>query len=207
MIYFARKFNIRSMKLFLVILCVPLLILTSCNTDDNQGPSTPAPMLDCNGDIDGTALVDICGTCVGGNTGLPPCVTVFKAFSVDQNGQTFAWSLPIASATINSLEIEIIAINTTTNEKMVISLPNDGVGQYFSQNTDATSVTTYIIGQDTLISVYPSINVFTLVTITEIDSVAKTMTGTFEAGVYDPMDSSFHFMFENGEFENVPYTE
>ncbi len=225
------------MKLFLVILCVPLLIFTSCNTDDNQGPSTPAPTLDCYGDIDGTALMDSCGTCVGGNTGLQacvqdcngefggtaiidicsncaggntglqPCVTVFQANRLNNTGQTSAWSLPTASATINFFEIEIMASNPVTNEKMVISLPNEGVGIYFSQNTFNNSTTEYIVGLDTLISVYPTNNAFTLVDITEIDNVAKTMTGTFQAGVFEPMDDTNFYIFQEGVFENVPFTE
>ncbi|GAB4277321.1 MAG: hypothetical protein Kow0068_00430 [Marinilabiliales bacterium] len=30
--------------------------------------------MDCNCDIDGTAFIDDCGDCVGGNTGFSPCV-------------------------------------------------------------------------------------------------------------------------------------
>jgi hypothetical protein len=32
------------------------------------------PTLDCNGDLGGTAYIDSCGVCVGGNTGKTPCV-------------------------------------------------------------------------------------------------------------------------------------
>jgi hypothetical protein len=165
------------MKQYLVILCLPLLILTSCNSDDGGGPSTPAAPV------------------------------VFKANRLDNTGQTTAWSLPTVSATMSFFDIEITATNPANNEQMIISLPNDGVGQYFSQNTGNTSITAYITGQDTLISVYPSNNAFTLVEITEIDTVAKTMEGTFSVGVYDPMDNTNFYIFQEGVFENIPYTE
>jgi hypothetical protein len=33
-----------------------------------------ASLMDCNGDLYGTAYIDECGNCVGGNTGLEPCI-------------------------------------------------------------------------------------------------------------------------------------
>lgn len=39
--------------------------------NDNENCVNP-PMVDCNGDVNGTAFIDACGFCVWGNTGIPP---------------------------------------------------------------------------------------------------------------------------------------
>ncbi len=39
----------------------------------NSLTNTPVPINDCNGDLGGSAYIDACGDCVGGNTGLNPC--------------------------------------------------------------------------------------------------------------------------------------
>ena len=39
----------------------------------------PAPVTDCNGDAGGSAYLDGCGDCVGGNTGAEPCALSFQA--------------------------------------------------------------------------------------------------------------------------------
>lgn len=45
-----------------------------CGSLDMIGAPVQVSACDCNGDIDGTAFVDDCATCVGGNTGLVACV-------------------------------------------------------------------------------------------------------------------------------------
>lgn len=41
---------------------------------------TPVP--DCNGDLGGSAYIDFCGVCVGGNSGLAPCLTSCQTLEV-----------------------------------------------------------------------------------------------------------------------------
>ncbi len=168
------------MKHFLAILCLPLLILTSCSSDDGGGPSTPAN---------------------------PP---VFKATRLNALGESTAWSLPTATANINIFGIEITASKASTGETFSFILPNNGIGVYFSQNTDdSQGYTEYIpaTGIDALTSVYPVNGAFTFVTITEIDTVNKKMAGTFKAGVYDEVVNTNFYFFDPGVFENIPYTE
>ena len=38
--------------------------------------------VDCNGDVNGTAFLDSCGNCVGGNTGEVPCISFSPTVSV-----------------------------------------------------------------------------------------------------------------------------
>ena len=40
------------------------------------------PKIDCNGDLNGTAIIDACGYCAGGNTGITPKVTGDKCYIV-----------------------------------------------------------------------------------------------------------------------------
>ena len=43
----------------------------------------PAPTTDCNGDAEGSAFLDDCGDCVGGNTGAEPCVPLAKTWQAE----------------------------------------------------------------------------------------------------------------------------
>ncbi len=167
------------MKHVIALLFFPLLILTSCSSDDGGGPSTPeAPI-------------------------------VFEANRLGPDGQTVEWSLPATSAEMDLFTIEITATNASTGEVFRFTLPNNGEATYFSQNTsNSQGEAEYITsGDDTLTSVYASNNAYTLVEITEIDTVSKRMKGTFGSGVFDADDASVFYIFQEGVFENVPYTE
>ena len=51
-----------------VILLMSSALIVAC-----AGESTPGGEPDCNGDLNGTARIDNCGQCVGGNTGKTGC--------------------------------------------------------------------------------------------------------------------------------------
>ncbi len=60
-------------------------------------------VVDCNGDPGGTAFIDDCATCVGGNTGLAPCNVgcdnnVIIEFATDDNGADVSWSITAVGA-------------------------------------------------------------------------------------------------------------
>jgi hypothetical protein len=48
--------------------------LDECETCVGGNTGLEACVTDCNGDFGGTAFLDECETCVGGNTGLEPCI-------------------------------------------------------------------------------------------------------------------------------------
>ncbi len=56
----------------------------------NLERSSSPPVEDCAGVMGGSAYIDACGDCVGGTTGLPPCVTEV-IWDADENKK---WSLP-----------------------------------------------------------------------------------------------------------------
>lgn len=52
-----------------------MLLSTACPAPNEVSPPDgPKPQEDCNGDPDGAAYLDDCDECVGGKTGLEPCV-------------------------------------------------------------------------------------------------------------------------------------
>ncbi|HQV52876.1 MAG TPA: T9SS type A sorting domain-containing protein, partial [Flavobacteriales bacterium] len=62
-----------------------------------------ACVADCNGDFGGTAFLDDCDICVGGNTGLAPCTVgcdnnVVIEFATDNNAADVSWSITAVGA-------------------------------------------------------------------------------------------------------------
>ncbi len=50
------------------------IVCTTCPAGTSNSEPGQTACVDCNGDINGTAFLDNCNTCVGGNTGLTACV-------------------------------------------------------------------------------------------------------------------------------------
>ena len=55
-------------------LCPPGRDASNSSIGAFEDGSCMPPVFDCNGDINGTAYIDSCGNCVGGNTGATPCM-------------------------------------------------------------------------------------------------------------------------------------
>lgn len=63
-----------------------LAYIDGCGTCVGGNTGIEPCIVDCNGDENGTAFEDGCGMCVGGNTGLTPCVALEVTFMVDMTG-------------------------------------------------------------------------------------------------------------------------
>ena len=58
-------------------------IVSESSVTDNQTFTFDIGITDCNGDFNGSAYIDDCGNCVGGNTGSEPCVEFAPAIELN----------------------------------------------------------------------------------------------------------------------------
>jgi hypothetical protein len=99
--------------------------------------------VDCNCDPGGTAYIDSCGACVGGNTGLTPCVvtSVATASTTDglvlfPNPSTGIFELgglgKVSNYVVKVTDMfghEVLTLSNPSN----INLSSEGAGVYFIQ--------------------------------------------------------------------------
>jgi hypothetical protein len=94
------------------------------------------PFIDCNGDLNGTAFIDSCGTCVAGNTALSPCVAWVGTFDTVWENQN-NWSnllVPQVNDDVVILEtnndpvisslVQINGVNVNSGAELVVSSGN-----------------------------------------------------------------------------------
>lgn len=106
--------SIKNNYLWLSILCVLTILLFQCKEDDSAEPEDQdivSSVTDCNGDVDGTAFIDSCGTCVGGNTEEVSCCS--KSINIDFESLITNWS---ANKTVTKTK-NLLSIQGTTHDE------------------------------------------------------------------------------------------
>jgi len=186
------KFNRSFKSIFSWALPVGVALLLVACGDDDGGPSTPAPEVSITADKTTTS------------------------------GQS-SWSMPTGA--IVTQELPPFGFTTTTftasndqGQVLTINFDSLAIGTYSYQGVVQTAeipvFMTYLEDPDGFaynmgamadLQQGPT-NPFAMISITEINTQAKVASGTFQGLVVDPLNTSEIVFFENGVFENVPYS-
>jgi len=140
------------------------------------------------------------------NIGQEPGTAGPAVFKVDFSGETFVATS--SAATVNNANIAITGIKGTNGQAVSILIDGNTVGNYPS----AKVLLDYTPSADSEYS-YTNVDFTTgqesgTVSITSIDTVNKTISGTFSfVGWWGDADLNLpSIAFTNGSFQNVPYT-
>lgn len=102
------------------------ILLFQCNNDDSADPKDESTTIsvkkDCNGEIDGKAFIDSCGTCVGGNTEKLACCT--KSININFEKLITNWA---ANKTVTKTK-SLLSIEGKTHDEwdeVRLELPNN----------------------------------------------------------------------------------
>lgn len=140
------------------------------------------------------------------NIGQQPGTSGPAVFKVDFSGETYVASS--TAAVINDANIAITGIKGTNGQAVSILVNGTAVGNYVAANV----ILDYNPSNDSEYS-YSNVNLATgqesgAVSITSIDKVNKTISGTFSfVGWWGNSDLNLpSIAFTNGVFQNIPYT-
>jgi hypothetical protein len=145
----------------------------------------------------------------GGGPSTAPTATLEASRSSSFGGPA-DWSMSNPTAEYSLFEgLTINGVNTSTGEIFVMNVPELEVGQYLSEQLGTSGGTTTYVPQ-TNGAVYSTLSDTVsvhFVTLTAVDSVGMTVSGTFQIVLWDASGERNLYFFDSGVFNNVPYTD